>query len=211
MNSMLKHHYELTGKKVVEALNKNRFKAEYADTKAEAVEAILKLINPQDTVGMGGSITLDELSIGKLLQELGNTIFNHQGLPPAEACNVRRKQLTSDVFLASSNAVTLDGEIVNMDGSGNRVAALSFGPKRVIVLMGANKIVKDEADARRRIAMIAAPMNADRLNRKTPCVITGVCANCNSPERICSITSIMHKAPSTSDFHVIIVGEALGY
>ena len=211
MNSMLKHHYELTGKKVVEALNKNRFKAEYADTKAEAVEAILKLINPQDTVGMGGSITLDELSIGKLLQELGNTIFNHQGLPPAEACNVRRKQLTSDVFLASSNAVTLDGEIVNMDGSGNRVAALSFGPKRVIVIMGANKIVKDEADARRRIAMIAAPMNADRLNRKTPCVITGVCANCNSPERICSITSIMHKAPSTSDFHVIIVGEALGY
>ena len=211
MNSMLKHHYELTGKKVVEALNKNRFKAEYADTKAEAVEAILKLINPQDTVGMGGSITLDELSIGKLLQELGNTIFNHQGLPPAEACNVRRKQLTSDVFIASSNAVTLDGEIVNMDGSGNRVAALSFGPKRVIVIMGANKIVKDEADARRRIAMIAAPMNADRLNRKTPCVITGVCANCNSPERICSITSIMHKAPSTSDFHVIIVGEALGY
>ena len=78
MNSMLKHHYELTGKKVVEALNKNRFKAEYADTKAEAVEAILKLINPQDTVGMGGSITLEELSIGKLLQELGNTIFNHQ-------------------------------------------------------------------------------------------------------------------------------------
>ena len=123
MNSMLKHHYELTGKKVVEALNKNRFKAEYADTKAEAVEAILKLINPQDTVGMGGSITLEELSIGKLLQELGNTIFNHQGLPPAEAYNVRRKQLTSDVFIASSNAVTLDGEIVNMDGSGNRVAA----------------------------------------------------------------------------------------
>ena len=211
MNSMIKHHYELTGKKVVEALNKNRFKAEYADTKAEAVEAILKLINPQDTVGMGGSITLEELSIGKLLQELGNTIFNHQGLPPAEAYNVRRKQLTSDVFIASSNAVTLEGEIVNMDGSGNRVAALAFGPKRVIVIMGANKIVKDEADARRRIAMTAAPMNADRLNRKTPCVITGVCANCNSPERICSITSIMHKAPSTSDFHVIIVGEALGY
>jgi len=211
MNSMLKHHYELTGKKVVEALNKNRFKAEYADTKAEAVEAILKLINPQDTVGMGGSITLDELSIGKLLQELGNTIFNHQGLPPAEAYSVRRKQLTSDVFIASSNAVTLDGEIVNMDGSGNRVAALSFGPKRVIVIMGANKIVKDELDARRRIAMTAAPMNADRLNRKTPCVITGVCANCNSPERICSITSIIHKAPSTSDFHVIIVGESLGY
>ena len=154
---------------------------------------------------------MEELSIGKLLQELGNTIFNHQGLPPAEAYNVRRKQLTSDVFIASSNAVTLDGEIVNMDGSGNRVAALSFGPKRVIVIMGANKIVKDEVEARRRIAMTAAPMNADRLNRKTPCVITGVCANCNSPERICSITSIMHKAPSTSDFHVIIVGEALGY
>ncbi|MGL5206750.1 MAG: lactate utilization protein [Acidaminococcaceae bacterium] len=211
MNSMLKHHYELTGKKVVEALNKNRFKAEYADTKAEAVEAILKLINPQDTVGMGGSITLEELSIGKLLQELGNTIFNHQGLPPAEAYVVRRKQLTSDVFIASSNAVTLDGEIVNMDGSGNRVAAMTFGPKKVIVIMGANKIVKDETDARRRIQMMAAPMNADRLSRKTPCVITGVCANCNSSERICSVTSIMHKAPLGSDFHVIVVGEALGY
>ncbi|NCD08949.1 MAG: lactate utilization protein [Negativicutes bacterium] len=211
MNSLLKHHYELTGKKVVEALNKNRFKAEYADTKAEAVEAILKLINAQDTIGMGGSVTLDELSMGKLLNELGNKIFNHQGLPPAEAYAVRRQQLTADVFLASSNAVTMDGEIINTDGTGNRVAAMTFGPKRVIVVMGANKIVKDEFDGRRRIAMTAAPMNADRLNRKTPCVLTGVCSNCNSPERICSITTILHKAPSTSDFHVIIVGEALGY
>ena len=211
MNTLLKHHYELIGKKVVEALNKNRFKAEYTDSKAEAVEAILRLIKAQDTIGMGGSMTLHELNVCKLLGDMGNKVFDHQGLPPAEAYLVRRQQPTADVFLASSNAVTLDGKIVNVDGVGNRVAALTFGPKRVIVVMGANKIVKDENDARRRIEITAAPMNADRLKRKTPCVLSGVCSDCNSPERICSLTSIMHRAPSTSDFHVIIVGEALGY
>ncbi len=211
MNNIVKHHYELIGKKVIEALNKNGFKAEYVDTKEEAVETILELINSQDTVGMGGSATLDELCIMEALRKLGNTIFNHQGLPPAEAYAVRRQELTADVFLASSNAVTMDGEIINVDGTGNRVAALAFGPKKVVVVMGANKIVKDEADGRRRICMTAAPMNADRLKRKTPCVVTGMCADCSSPERICSLTTIMHRAPSVSDFHVIIVGEDLGY
>lgn len=211
MTDFIKHHYELTGKKVVEILNKKRFQAEYADTKEEAVALALKLIAAEDTVGMGGSATLSELALAETLQERGNKIFNHQGLPLAEAVAVRRQQLTADVFLSSSNAVTMDGEIINMDGTGNRVAAMAFGPKRVIVIMGANKIVKDEWDGRRRIEMLAAPTNADRLSRKTPCVVTGICSNCSSPERICSITTILHQAPTLTDFHVIIVGESLGY
>lgn len=211
MSEIGKKHLEALGKQAVKALNAKRFVAQFAATKEEAVQAILALIKDKDTVGMGGSETTEELQLKSELEKRGNIIYYHQGLPPEEARIVRCKELTADVFLTSTNAVTLEGELINVDGSGNRVAAMSFGPKLVIVVVGANKVVKDEAAGRERIKLQAAPMNATRLSCKTPCVSTGICMDCNSPERICMITSILHMAPRGSDFHIIVVGEELGY
>lgn len=211
MDNILAVHYEKLGKRVVDALNTHRFQAQYVSNKEEALAAALGMIDEGATIGMGGSVTLAEIGIKAALTERGNEIFDHQGLPAAAARIVRCKEITADVFLASSNAVTLNGELVNVDGAGNRVAALTFGPKKIIVIMGANKIVKDEAEGRLRIGMLAAPMNVDRLKKDTPCAKIGYCVDCNSPARICAVTSVMHRAPMGSDFHIIIVGESLGY
>ena len=211
MSEIEKNHLEALGKQAVKALNAKRFIAQFVATKEEAVQAILALIKDKDTVGMGGSDTTEELKLKLELEKRGNIVYYHQGLPPEESRIVRCKELTADVFLTSTNAVTLDGELINVDGSGNRVAAMSFGPKLVIVVVGANKVVQDEVAGRKRIKLQAAPMNATRLNCKTPCVSTGICMDCNSPERICMITSILHMAPRGSDFHVVVVGEKLGY
>ena len=154
---------------------------------------------------------MDDIGVQKALQERGNMVFNHQGLSKEEAFKVRRQEITADVFLSGANAVTLEGELINVDGSGNRVAALAFGPGKVIVVAGANKIVKNEAAGRERIKMMAAPLNADRLQRKTPCRVTGMCMDCHSPERICNVTTITHRPLTYTDIHVIIVGEAMGY
>jgi hypothetical protein len=114
------------------------------------------------------------------------------------------------VFLASSNAVTEDGKLYNIDGTGNRVAAMTFGPKKVILVCGINKIVKDIDDAHRRAKERAAPMNARRLNTKTPCAETGECADCSSPQRICNVYTALVKKPSRTDITVLLVGEPLG-
>lgn len=211
MNELLKHHYELLGRKVEDALNNKRFRANFVETKEEALALALSLIPEKATIGMGGSATLAEIGIKEALELRGNEVFNHQGLAPEEAKIMRLKELCADVFLSGTNAVTLSGELINVDGVGNRVAAMCFGPARVIVIVGANKIVKDEEEGRRRIKMLAAPLNVDRLQVGTPCLKTGVCMDCNSPQRICAVTTIMHTAPMRSDFHIIIVGESLGF
>jgi L-lactate utilization protein LutB len=211
METVFENHWEKLGKYAVEALNKNGFKAQYVPDKAAALAAVLKIIDKKATVGMGGSHTMDDIGVQKALQERGNMVFNHQGLSKEEAFKVRRQEITADVFLSGANAVTLEGELINVDGSGNRVAALAFGPGKVIVVAGANKIVKNEAAGRERIKMMAAPLNADRLQRKTPCRVTGMCMDCHSPERICNVTTITHRPLTYTDIHVIIVGEAMGY
>ena len=211
MDKLVDKHFTALGQQAVKVLNDKRFQAQFAATGEEALKCILALIKDTDTVGMGGSRTLEELDIKSELEKRGNVIYNHQGLPREEARIIRCKELMSDVFLSSTNAVTLEGELINVDGVGNRVAAMTFGPKRVIVVVGANKIVKDEEAGRKLIKLYAAPMNATRIGCKTPCVATGICMECNSPERICKVTSIMHMAPTGSDFHIIVVGERLGY
>jgi len=121
-----------------------------------------------------------------------------------------RKSFSSDIFLSSTNAVTEDGKLFNVDASGNRVGAMFIGPKKTIIVAGVNKIVKDVEAAERRVREWAAPQNAKRLNRKTPCVETGVCADCSSPDRICNIYVTLAKRPSRSDIVIILVGEKLG-
>jgi hypothetical protein len=127
-----------------------------------------------------------------------------------ERFELSRKALTSDVFVASTNALTEDGKLLNVDATGNRVAAMFFGPKKVIIVAGVNKIVKDIDAAEKRVREWAAPQNAKRLNRKTPCAETGVCADCRSPQRICNIYVTLAKRPSRTEVVVILVGENLG-
>lgn len=211
MENVYKDRMDKVGKRAVTALNANGFHAQYLNNKEEALAAALALITPEATVGMGGSMTVAAVGLKKALEAKGNIIYDHQGVPGEAGWELRRKELTCDVFLTSSNAVTLEGELINVDGFGNRVAAMTFGPKRIVMLVGANKIVKDEAAGRERIRMLAAPLNMARLNRKTPCAVTGTCANCSSPDRACNATVVLHKAPSGADFHIIVIGESLGY
>ena len=206
-------HNETIGAKTVEALVKNNFQATYCQTKQEAVKQILALIPVEGTVGIGGSWTVGELGLLDKLAARGNTMFNH-GLPdlsPETKLELRRKQLTCDVFLTGTNAVTMDGRLVNTDGVGNRVASMVFGPKKVVIVVGVNKIVKDIAEAEERIKLYAAPINNKRLNTPNPCVKTGKCMDCQGPTRICNVTTIMNKRPMLTDIHVVVVGEDLGF
>jgi L-lactate utilization protein LutB len=206
-------HNDTLGQKAVTALNNNHFSALYVKTAAEGKAAVLKLISTTDTVGIGGSATVAEIGLLTELAQRGNTVFNHglSGLTPEESLATRRQELTADVFLTGTNAVTLDGQLVNVDGAGNRVAAMIFGPKKVIVVVGVNKIVEDTHAAYRRIKMEAAPINNKRLNRPNPCTISGVCMDCQSPTRICNVTTIIRKALPQTPTHIIIIGEALGF
>jgi L-lactate utilization protein LutB len=213
MNDFKAWHVDTLGAKAAEALAKNNFKASYVKTRKEAIDKALELIPADASVGIAGSVTSVELGLPALLEGRGNTLYNHgkPGLSPEESLAIRRKQLTSDVFLTSTNAITLDGKLVNVDGSGNRVAAMIFGPKKVVVIAGVNKIVRDVAEAERRIELYAAPMNNKRLNKPHPCTTTGVCMDCQSPGRICNVTTILRKAMPATEQHVIIVGEELGF
>lgn len=213
MNQFKVWHNETIGTKVVGALIKNNFQATYCQTKQEAVEQILTLIPADGTVGIGGSWAVGELGLLDKLAAQGNTMFNH-GLPDLSAetrMELRRKQLTCDVFLTGTNAVTMDGRLVNTDGIGNRVAAMMFGPKRVVIVVGVNKIVKNIDEAEKRIELYAAPLNNKRLNTVNPCVRTGECMDCQGPTRICNVTTIMNKRPMLTDSHVVVVGEDLGF
>lgn len=206
--------YEERATRVVSALKKNLFEAVYAPSTREAVVEILKRVPSGATVGAGGSVTLRQIGILELLEKSGHTVFDHwrEGLDQETLYQVRRSQLTCDVFLSSTNAVTMDGCLVNIDGAGNRVAAMTFGPSRVIVVAGVNKITRNKEAALARIKDEAAPRNMYRLNLPTPCAKSTFCADCAPPARMCRITTLTEAKPlGIPDFTVIIVGEDLGY
>lgn len=208
-----KWHKDTLGQKVVEALKKNNFKAEYAGTKEEARNKVLELVESSTSIGIGGSMTTIELGLVEEFAKSGKVILDHAaaGLSAEEKLEIRRKQLTCDCFISSTNAVTLDGKLVNVDGTGNRVSAMIFGPKKVVIVAGINKIASDLDAALERLEMYAAPMNNKRLNIPNPCTATGICMNCSGSTRICNVTTIIRKKPSQTDINIIIVGEELGY
>lgn len=214
MDNHTKWHDETIGHKVVESLNANRFKAEYAADKKEALEKALALVAGADTVACAGSMTRFEIGLSnEVLEGTGAKLINWYapGLSSEERSDLRRKGLTADVLVAGSNAVTLGGELVNVDGTGNRVSAMVYGPKKVVIIVGVNKVVPDIDTAIKRIQMVAAPVNNKRLELPNPCTKTGVCMNCSGTTRICNVTTIMHKCPTFTDIHIIVVGEELGY
>ncbi|MCL2790839.1 MAG: lactate utilization protein [Desulfobulbus sp.] len=213
MDPHMQWHHEMRGKKVVSALEKNGFTATYFQDRASAAAHLLSLVPDGASIGLGGSVTIQSMDIKHKLTQRGCTLLDHhgQGLSIDECNAVRRKQMHADVFLCSSNAVTMQGELVNVDGAGNRVASMMFGPKRVIIVVGTNKLVNTLDEAHDRIKTVAAPANNRRLNYPNPCVETGECMNCRSKTRICNLTTIIHRQPLFTDIHVLVVGEGLGY
>ena len=205
--------------RTVKALNANRMDACWVATKEEACEKVRELLPKGGLVAAGGSMTLAECGILEAVREGDYQYLNREAVPPEEIPALYRKAFSADAYLMSSNAITEQGELYNVDGNGNRVAALIFGPKAVIVVAGANKIVPDLPAAVQRLKETAAPANAIRLNQETPCTKCGVCAGikggmaagCQSEQRICSsyVVSGYQRVPNR--IHVILVAENLGY
>jgi len=198
-----------------EALRKNNIYCECVENTDEALDVISTLIHPGDTVAVGGSMSLFEAGVIDMLR---NGTYNfldryESGLLPEQITEIYMKSFTADAYFMSSNAITEKGELYNVDGNGNRIAALIYGPKSVIVVAGYNKIVKDIDEAKKRVCEIAAPANAVRLKTDSPCTQTGRCVNCMSDSRICATAVITgHQVPRFKDrIKVILVGEELGY
>ncbi|MFA5971152.1 MAG: lactate utilization protein [Lentimicrobiaceae bacterium] len=213
VNGMQTWHGHTLGLKTVEALHRNRFDATFFETREEAANTVMQLIKPGMEVAFGGSQTAKQLNLQQKVMDAGATILDHNaaGLSDEQKMEVMRRQQICDVFICSSNAVSLQGELFNIDGNGNRVAAMAFGPRRVIVIAGVNKVVADEEAAWQRIRTIAAPINFKRLNRPNPCTKHGICMNCNLPTRGCNIYVATRRKPPMMEFSVFIVNESLGF
>ncbi len=199
--------------KTMKALERNKIKPYYAETKEEMLEIVRSLIKYDKLITAGGSMTLKESGVTDMLMNdyKGIYIDRSEGKTPDEVEDIMRKAFVSDTFFASSNAVTETGELYNVDGRGNRVSAMTFGPKQVILVVGKNKIVQDYAEAIMRVEKIAAPMNTVRLNCDTPCAKTGLCGHCRSEGRICCTYVRMGQQRVADRIKVIIVNENLGY
>ncbi|MEG0165794.1 lactate utilization protein [Anaerorhabdus sp.] len=191
-------------------LELHQFKVSVVENKEECIELLKECISPAETVAVGGSMTLFEAGIIDYLEHKTDIHYLDR-YHTEDAVEIYHQSLLSDVYITSSNAVTLDGKLYNVDGTGNRVAALTYGPDRVLVVVGWNKLVKDIDSAIERVEQIAAPTNAVRLNRGTPCTTLGYCVHCESEKRICSTQVITTRSHIKERIHVIIVKENLGY
>ena len=203
--------FDKAGPKVVEALKARRFDAYYAGTKEEALSLALSLIPREHVVSFGGSQTADTLGIIKALKAVGNEVIDRANAnTPNERYQMMRRALLSDTYIMGCNAISEDGILINVDGNGNRVGALTFGPDSVIVLVGMNKLCKDRDAAYQRARTIAAPTNSQRFPINTPCKIDGVCHNCSSPDCICNVITEVRGCRPAGRIKVILIGEELG-
>lgn len=194
-----------------EALRGNNFEAEVYATGAEAASAVLVLAGGKK-VGLGGSVTLKTLGLPESLAAAGCEIITHKtGMSAEEKRSVWLAAQASDLYLASPQAVTLDGKLIFIDGNGNRGAAVIYGPRKIVLLAGINKVVKDQEEGLWRSRNKAAIANNLRLKKDNPCVRTGRCSDCSSPWRICNAVTLLWKKPSASDILVVLVNEELGY
>jgi hypothetical protein len=199
--------------KTAEALEANNIECIVVGNKAEALVKALSLIPEGAEVGLGGSVTVDQVGLLAKLRE-GNYVLHDQYAPDidmAENMERRKQGMMSPYFVTGTNAVTMDGQLVNVDGIGNRVCGQIFGPDKVILIAGTNKIVKNVPAAMDRLQDVAAPTNAKRFNASTPCVETGECIDCDSPARICNIYTVIRRMMFPGRVTLILVKEALGY
>ena len=211
MSDAVKWQFQKTAETMIDALKHKGFNTIYADNLAEAKSKVLEVLPEGATIGLGGSMTIDDMDIlDQLRTDKYQLIDRYQPSTSAQHVQFYREALGADYFLTGANAITEAGEIVCMDCSGNRVAAMMFGPEKVIIVVGVNKFVENIAEAFKRIKKIA-PINAKRNQHKTPCTVTGKCENCNQPESMCNYTGIIHNGMRFEGrTTVIVVADVVG-
>jgi hypothetical protein len=204
---------EALGRSLVSELSQKGYLACYVNNKEEALSEVLKVIPENASVGIPGSVTIREIGAIEALKGRGCTIYHHwdPNLTPEQRMETLQKENLSDYFLTSANAVTKDGVIVNIDGTGNRVSGMAWGRNEMIFVIGINKIAQNVDEAISRVRSVATPPNVLRLNGDTPCTKTGYCVDCNSPNRVCRALLILERPTIGRKTHVIVVGEDLGY
>lgn len=198
---------------LIKAFEANNMTCMFVKNQEELRHYLKGILTSQKKVAVGGSVTLNQLGVIDLIRESDVNFIDRyeEGLSRDEMLERFREGFFADLFVTSTNALTMDGCLYNIDGTGNRVAAMIFGPKEVIVIAGLNKICQDEQEAIAHIRGCSAPANAMRLNKKTPCVKTGHCMDCHSPDRICSSYVKLGYQGQVNRIKVIIVEENLGY
>ncbi|KAJ53794.1 L-lactate utilization protein LutB [Clostridium tetanomorphum] len=213
MDNNLLWNLEKKVERTIKNLEKNNMEAFYVKDEKELKLKLSHVIKEGSIVSVGGSMTLFELGVINFLRDGKYKFLDRyeNDLTPEQIKKIYRETFSADIFLSSSNAITEQGELYNVDGNGNRVAPIIYGPDEVIIICGVNKIVKDINEAEERLRRVAAPTNAKRLNKDTPCVKLGYCMDCKSEDRICSDYVIMRRQKVKGRIKVIIVGKQLGY
>lgn len=210
--SFTKEGLKVKSATVIKNLERRNMEGYYFETVEEAVEKAMSMIKQQDTVGWGGSTTIDQIGIKKLLEEKNITVYDRdKESDPKEKVKMMKRALTSDVFLTSANAITMDGELLNIDGNGNRLAAYCYGPDSVIVIAGMNKVVTDLDVALKKARLDATVPNTFRTNSKTPCHFTGKCTECTMSDTLCGQILVTRYCKPQNKIKVILVGEDLGF
>lgn len=208
----LKESYKVKSDTIIKNLQKRGMEGYYFDTREEAIEKAMSMINQDDVVSWGGSYTIDELGIKKMLEEKQIAVIDRdKAKSPEERVRLMKQALTADVFLTSTNAITMNGELLNIDGNGNRLAAFCYGPDSVIVIAGINKVATDIDTAMKRARAEATIPNTFRTNSNTPCRITGKCSECTMHDTLCSQILVTRYCKPNNKIKVILVGENLGF
>lgn len=209
---MITKRNDLLSQKVIQGLKNRHMNGYYVHTKQEAFDLVFELMKSDSSVGWGGSDTINSLGIKEELYKRDFKVIDRDKAKDAdEKYNIERETFCADYYLMSTNAITEDGILVNMDGHCNRVACLCFGPKQVIMVVGMNKVTKDIDSAISRLRNVAAPINNQRFGGNRPCQVTGSCANCLAQGCICDQLVITRNSMDPDRIHVILVDEVLGY
>lgn len=204
--------YELTAKTIIANLAKRNMEGFYCADSAEAVKCALSLMEKGAVIAWGGSESVKECGLMEAVKNGGYELIDRSAAStPQEQRELFARTAMSDYYLMGTNAITLDGELVNIDGNGNRLASLIHGPKCVIIIAGMNKVAADIESAYKRVKTEACPPNAVRLARKLPCAVTGVCADCLADECFCNQIVVTRRSGHAGRIKVILVGETLGY
>lgn len=212
MTEQMKTYYEKRAQVLVKNLKSRHFEAYYCPDSASALAKALELIPEGASVGWGGALSVQQIGLIDAVKS-GNfaAIDRDAATTPEERTQALKRCLTADVFLCGANALSLDGQMVNIDGTGNRVAAIAYGPDTILVIAGMNKVCDTLDDAVTRARTVAAPMNKQRFPFKTPCEVTGACADCKSEESICNQILITRNCRPAGRIKFVLVGEELGF
>lgn len=212
MNTTRKCAYRTLAQSVIKGFERRNMTGYYCETSADAVKLALELVPKDASVTWGGSETFKETGVKAALEQGGRIMLDRStATTPEEQEALWQKQTCADWFFMSANAITQDGELINIDGNSNRLSLLLHGPKHVCVIAGMNKIVADVESAFKRIHTVSCPLNAARLHPNTPCELTGVCANCHGKGTMCCQELITRHSRHDGRIHIILVGEELGF